>query len=188
MWRFESVHGFASVGNLYQKIHFAGSNLSTDPKSPKCAPPHFNHAVGVYEIKAKPCMESATCCGMESSRSDVWHQSEGRIHADAWCHTPAAIPYTTASWLHTNPSDWIEKSTCLGKCFFLAGVAGLELSNAGVLWWPIWLGVNFPEGMDIPWRWSGLTVSAIFRSFKHHACKRILCIEFVILKNRIKIR
>ena len=28
----ESVHGFASVGNLYQKMHFAGSNLSTDPK------------------------------------------------------------------------------------------------------------------------------------------------------------
>jgi len=37
-----------------------------------------NHAEGVYEIKAKPCMESATCCGMESSRSDVWNQSEGR--------------------------------------------------------------------------------------------------------------
>ena len=36
MWRFESVHGFASVGNLYQKMHFAGSNLSTDAKSPKC--------------------------------------------------------------------------------------------------------------------------------------------------------
>ena len=33
MWRFESVHGFASVGNLYQKMHFAGSNLSTDPNS-----------------------------------------------------------------------------------------------------------------------------------------------------------
>ncbi len=36
MWRFESVHGFASVGNLYQKMHFAGSNLSTDRKCPKC--------------------------------------------------------------------------------------------------------------------------------------------------------
>ena len=36
MWRFESVHSFASVGNLYQKMHFAGSNLSTDPKCPKC--------------------------------------------------------------------------------------------------------------------------------------------------------
>ena len=31
MWRFESVHGFDSVGNLYQKMHFAGSNLSTAP-------------------------------------------------------------------------------------------------------------------------------------------------------------
>ena len=36
MWRFESVHSFASVGKLYQKMHFVGSNLSTDPKSPKC--------------------------------------------------------------------------------------------------------------------------------------------------------
>ena len=32
--------------------------------------PHYktNHAEGVHGIKAKPCMESATCCGMESSR------------------------------------------------------------------------------------------------------------------------
>ena len=32
----QSVHGSASQGNLYQKMHFAGSNLSTDPKCPKC--------------------------------------------------------------------------------------------------------------------------------------------------------
>ena len=94
-----------------------------------------NHDAGVYEIKAKPCMESATCCGMESSRSDVCHQSEGKIHAIAWCYTPAAIPYTTASWLHTNPSDWIEKSTCLRKCFFLAGMAGFEPTGARVKVW-----------------------------------------------------
>ena len=36
MWRFESVHSFGSVGNLYQKMHFVGSNLSTGSKSPKC--------------------------------------------------------------------------------------------------------------------------------------------------------
>ena len=36
MWRFESVHGFASVGNLYQKMHFVGSNLTTGSKSLKC--------------------------------------------------------------------------------------------------------------------------------------------------------
>ena len=36
MWRFESIHTFGAVGNLYQKMHFAGSNLSTDPKCPKC--------------------------------------------------------------------------------------------------------------------------------------------------------
>ena len=53
MWRFESVHGFASVGNLYQKMHFAGSNLSTDPKCPKIfAVSHPNHAEGVYIINS----------------------------------------------------------------------------------------------------------------------------------------
>ena len=36
VWRFESVHGFASVGNLYQKMHFAGSNPATGQKTPKC--------------------------------------------------------------------------------------------------------------------------------------------------------
>ena len=36
VWRFKSVHGFASVGKLYQKMHFAGSNPATDPKCPKC--------------------------------------------------------------------------------------------------------------------------------------------------------
>ena len=35
VWRVESVHGFASVGKLYQKMHFAGSNLSKAPK--RCA-------------------------------------------------------------------------------------------------------------------------------------------------------
>ena len=28
------------------------------------------------------------------------------------CHTPSAITYSPAVRLHTNPSDWIEKSTC----------------------------------------------------------------------------
>jgi hypothetical protein len=32
--RFESIQGFGLVGNLYEKMHFAGSNLSTDPKFP----------------------------------------------------------------------------------------------------------------------------------------------------------
>ena len=36
VWRFESVHGFASVGNLYQKMYFAGSNPATGQKTPKC--------------------------------------------------------------------------------------------------------------------------------------------------------
>ena len=54
-----------------------------------------------YGIRAKPCMES--------TRSVECNQSEGEIHADAWCHTPSAITYSPAVRLHTNPSDWIEK-------------------------------------------------------------------------------
>ena len=41
------------------------------------------------------------------------------IHSDAWWYTPTAMIYTTASWWYTNPSDWIEKSTCDRKCYFL---------------------------------------------------------------------
>ena len=59
------------------------------------------HAEGVYGIRPK--------VWMESSRSDVWHQSEGKIHAGARCHTPTAITYSPAVRFHTNPSDWIEK-------------------------------------------------------------------------------
>ena len=40
-------------------------------------------------------------CGMESRQSLVCNQSED--------NTPAAIPYSPAVRLHTNPSDWIEK-------------------------------------------------------------------------------
>ncbi len=29
-------------------------------------------------------------------------------------------------------ANFIEKSTCLGKCFFLAGIVGLEPTHAGV--------------------------------------------------------
>ena len=43
LWRFEAVHGFASVGNLYQKMHFAGSNLSTDPKTAQSAEMHLQN-------------------------------------------------------------------------------------------------------------------------------------------------
>ena len=54
-----------------------------------------------------------TKCRMESSRSDVWHQSEG-----SYTLTRDAMPSQSdgfhsphfARRLHTNPSDWIEKS------------------------------------------------------------------------------
>ena len=85
-----------------------------------------NRAKGVDGIRNLLRHGIGTKCRMESSRSDVWHQSEGEMHAGAWCHTPAAITYTTASWLHTNPSDWIKKER--SDCFvlFLAERKGFE--------------------------------------------------------------
>ena len=57
---------------------------------------------------------------MESSRSDAWHQSEGRytLKRDAipcqrhGFHTPHF-----ARWFHANPSDWIEKSKSFDLLF-----------------------------------------------------------------------
>ena len=46
-------------------------------------PPRRNHAEGVYEIRNSLRHGIGTKCRMESSRSDVWHQSEGEIHAGA---------------------------------------------------------------------------------------------------------
>ena len=56
-----------------------GSNLSTV----FAHPPRPNHAKGVYGIRNLLRYGIATKSRMESSRSDVWHQSEGEIHAGA---------------------------------------------------------------------------------------------------------
>ena len=42
-----------------------------------------NHDKGVYEIRNSLRYGIGTKCRMKSSRSDVWHQSEGEIHAGA---------------------------------------------------------------------------------------------------------
>ena len=61
------------------------------------------------------CMESATCCGMESRFSEyginanciVWNQEwrERRIQPIGWCHTPNGQFHTIrcANWCHTKP-------------------------------------------------------------------------------------
>ena len=63
-------------------------------------------------------------CGMESTRSVECNQSEGEIHADAWCHTPSAITYSPAVRLHANPSDWIEKRPFENGLFSWSGLRG----------------------------------------------------------------
>ena len=61
-------------------------------------------------------MESRRKLWMESSRSDAWHQSEGR-------YMLRMMPYACGddilahARLHTNPSDWIEKSKSFDLLF-----------------------------------------------------------------------
>ena len=82
MWRFESVHGFASVGNLYQKMHFAGSNPATDRKTPKC----------IYKISKNFRVEKSGEISrnlrfsrffVPASKSDTHHVSTGQFRRAA---------------------------------------------------------------------------------------------------------
>ena len=95
MWRFESVHSFGSVGNLYQKMHFAGSNLSTDPKCPKC----------IYKISKNFRVEKSGEISrnlrfsrffVPASKSDTHHGWGGRIRTDE-CQSQSLVPYRLAT-------------------------------------------------------------------------------------------
>ena len=62
-------------------------------------------------------MESATCCGMESDRRSGWNHHEVMyVINPKEKYTLRVMPYAYGDYilaharLHTNPSDWIEKS------------------------------------------------------------------------------
>ena len=61
----------------------------------------------VYSITAKPCMESATCCGMEL----IAKQSYG---IKPQKNAPLVMPYACGdtihanAWFHTKPAAWIK--------------------------------------------------------------------------------
>ena len=95
MWRFESVHGFASVGNLYQNMHFAGSNLSTEPKSPKC----------IYKISKNFSVEKSgeisrnlrfSRFSSSGYKLTCHHGWGGRIRTDG-CQSQSLVPYRLAT-------------------------------------------------------------------------------------------
>ena len=72
-----------------------------------------------YGIKAKPCMES--------SRSDVCNQSEGEIHADAWCYAVALRLITYTLRVIPYQSFGLDRKKQVSRlAFFLAPPAGLE--------------------------------------------------------------
>ena len=51
-----------------------------------------NLSVGIWllvPITPKACISSATCCGISPTRSVVYHQAAGKMHAGAWWDTRA---------------------------------------------------------------------------------------------------
>ena len=76
------MHGFASVGNLYQKMHFAGSNPATGQKTPKC----------IYKISKNFRVEKSGEISrnlrfsrffVPASKSDTHHVSTGQFRRAA---------------------------------------------------------------------------------------------------------
>ena len=96
------------MGNLYQKMHFAGSNLSTDPKCPKC----------IYKISKNFRVEKSGEISrnlrfsrffVPASKSDTHHGWDGRIRTDE-CGSQSPVPYRLAT-AHYGP----EALSCLGN-------------------------------------------------------------------------
>ena len=113
MWRFESVHSFASVGYLYQKMHFVGSNPATGSKSPKC----------IYKILKNFRVEKNGEISrnlrfprffVPASKSDTHHGWGGRIRTDG-CQSQSLVPYRLATPQYT--SIVYHKSRILSICF-----------------------------------------------------------------------
>ena len=129
MWQFESDHSFNVVGNLYQKMHFAGSNLSTDSKCPKCIykisknfrVERFSEifTYGECEIMCYRTLWNIAPC----SRNVKWNKSP---HAPQRISHAKRISRTKCISQIPQGIYFVEKSTCDCKCFFLAPPAGLE--------------------------------------------------------------
>ena len=74
------------------------------------------------QIKAKPCISSATCCGISSTRSVVYHQAAGKytLARDeiqpqrGWWYTP----HFARRW-YAKPAAWINKKGTFGRQKFL---------------------------------------------------------------------
>ena len=85
-------------------------------------------------MKHKPvaCMKRRRC-RHEAKRAVASPCAEGTLHRAKPCFI-----------FHAPQARFIEKSTCLGKCFFLAGVAGFGPTNARVKVWCLtaWLYPN----------------------------------------------
>ena len=73
----------------------------------------FITPIGVYIIRLKS--------GISSTRSVVYHQGAGKMHAGAWWDTaPKGLMIsTTASWWYAKPAAWINKNrTFVGRQMF----------------------------------------------------------------------
>ena len=75
--------------------------------------------------RRKPCISSAIYCGISSTRSVVYHQTAGNIHAKAWWYTITASRYwwypALKGWWYAKPAVWIKKVVSKWYDFFGAG-------------------------------------------------------------------
>ena len=90
--------------------------------------------------RRKPCMESATCCGMESAQGAGWNHGNAvyGIKPQELYYIRASrnamrdfvtIPYNArARRFHTKPAAWITKNAPLSvdkSAFFVGGEGGI---------------------------------------------------------------
>ena len=84
-----------------------------------------------HKSRRKPCISSATCCGISSARMAVYHQAAGNARGRVMRYKgglPPLMIYTTASWWYAKPAAWIKKSDAFASDF-LAEKERFELSR-----------------------------------------------------------
>ena len=101
----------------------------------------------------KACISSATCCGISSTRSVVYHQAAGEMHASAWWDTaPQGLMICTAlrAVMICQVCDLDKKSDKAYLVGFLAYPNGFEPSTFRV---GVWRAIQLCHGqICIGWR------------------------------------
>ena len=107
-------------------MHFAGSNPATGQKTRKCIY-KISKNFRVERVKLRLCRSDITPFGpvmyCAKAQSDVMRSASSRAKRTSLAKQTSRPKGTSRS---ARAEHIVEKSTCLCKCFFLAGVAGFE--------------------------------------------------------------